>query len=221
MRIDLFKSKIISRPASDRKEIIESGNTDVSNSYMEFGYDYFDNADHGVGYGGYSYDGRYADVVKGICDHYGLKAGDKILEIGCAKGFVLIEFQKLGMEVSGWDKSQYAIDHCHPDLKGKIKYAESSELPFKNNHFDFILGKEVLPHVPKKDLEILIDECIRTGKGNIFFEIQTGRNEFEIEGLLTWDRTHKTMETPEWWDSFLAKKNYPGDVNYKVLIPEK
>ncbi len=220
MKIDLFKSKIIARPSKERKDIIEKGNTNVSQNYMDFGYDYFDNNELGVGYGGYKYDGRYAGVVKDICDHYGLKPGDKVLEIGCAKGFVLIEFQKLGMEVVGLDKSEYAIENSHPELKGKISFAESSLLDFDDNNFDLILGKEVLPHIEKSDLKILIGECLRTSKKNIFFEIQTGRNQKETEGMLVWDRTHKTLETPEWWDQFLTELNYTGDVNYKVLIAD-
>jgi 2-polyprenyl-3-methyl-5-hydroxy-6-metoxy-1,4-benzoquinol methylase len=220
MKIDLFKSKVIARSSEERIDIIEKGNTDVSENYMDFGYDYFDNSELGVGYGGYKYDGRYAGVVKDICDYYNLKKGDRVLEIGCAKGFVLVEFQKLGMDVVGLDKSEYAIENCHAELKGKIGFAQSSNLEFDDNEFDLILGKEVLPHISKDDLEILIKECIRTSKKNIFFEIQTGRNKSEIEGMLVWDRTHKTLETPEWWDKFLEDLNYQGDVNYKVLIPD-
>jgi protein-L-isoaspartate(D-aspartate) O-methyltransferase len=218
MKIDFFKSNKIARSSDERKKIIKKSKNNVSKDYLEFGYDYFDNINHGVGYGGYKYDGRYAEVVKEICEHYGLKPGDKVLEIGCAKGYVLVEFQKLGMEVIGLDKSIYAIKNCHPDLIGKILYSNSNKLPFLDNYFDLILGKEVLPHIEKNELKILINECIRVGKKNMFFEIQTGRNKKEIEGMLIWDRTHKTLETPEWWDNFLESLGYKGDVNYKVLI---
>ena len=34
-------------------------NSEIRSDFMGFGYDYFDNADYGVGYGGYFYDGRY------------------------------------------------------------------------------------------------------------------------------------------------------------------
>ena len=60
--------------------------------FLGYGYNYYDNADYGVGYGGYYYDGRYADSVTKMITHYGLKPEDKVLEIGCAKGFVLCEF---------------------------------------------------------------------------------------------------------------------------------
>src|SRR3546814_9791901 len=40
------------------------------------------------GYGGYRYDGRWVPVAHRLIDHYGLRPGDRVLDIGCAKGFL-------------------------------------------------------------------------------------------------------------------------------------
>lgn len=191
-----------------------------TSDYLSFGYDYYDNPGLGVGYGGYSYDGRYGAACQGMIDHYRLKRGDRVLEIGCAKGFVLVEFQKRGMEVAGVDASSYAVDHAMPELAGKIQLGTVDDLPFEDNEFDLVLGKEVLPHVPECDVRQGFSECVRVSKGNLFFEIQCGRTATELTRMLEWDATHQIVKPPSWWESLAEEVGYPGDLHFKVLFPE-
>ena len=60
---------------------------------MKFGKEYFDGA-RIYGYGGYRYDGRWIKIAKSIIKRYKLKKGDKVLDIGCAKGFLMFELKK-------------------------------------------------------------------------------------------------------------------------------
>ena len=61
----------------------------------KFGKDFFD-GDRRVGYGGFNYNSKYwTQVVKDIAEYYKLKPGNKILDIGCGKGFMLYDFLKL------------------------------------------------------------------------------------------------------------------------------
>ena len=50
----------------------------------EFGEMYFDGPRE-YGYGGYLYDGRWVPVARDIAEHFGLKPGDRVLDVGCAK----------------------------------------------------------------------------------------------------------------------------------------
>src|SRR5882724_3775798 len=69
-------------------------------------FDYWD-GDRRINYGGYRYDGRWAKVATAIAEHYGVKSGDKILDVGCGKGFLLYDFTQVvpGVEVWGIDIS--------------------------------------------------------------------------------------------------------------------
>ena len=55
-----------------------------------YGKEYFDGKRE-FGYGGYKYDGRWQPVAKDIISHFKLKPGDRVLDVGCAKGFLVKE----------------------------------------------------------------------------------------------------------------------------------
>ena len=187
-----------------------------------FDKDFFDGKrEHG--YGGYKYDGRFYDIAVKISQHYKLKPGCKVLEIGCAKGFLLIEFMKIGMDVFGIDKSDYAINNAHKDIKDKVTIADVTDgLPFDDNYFDLIISKETLPHLPMDSIEFVLSEVIRCSKSdNIFFEIQGANTEEEKKNMYLWDKTHKIIFSEDEWLKLFNKVGLNGDYHFKVLIPEK
>src|SRR5215468_2372247 len=68
----------------------------------EYEFDYWD-GDRRYGYGGYRYlEGRWAPVAKGLIDLHGLKGKCRILDVGCGKGVLLKEFQRLLPEAELW-----------------------------------------------------------------------------------------------------------------------
>jgi len=210
-----------SRSSAQRLAIIEKyRNGSVSESYMHYGLDYFDNPEHSLGYHGYKYDGRYASVVAKMIEHYKLTPGMTVLEVGCAKGFVLVEFFKLGMKVTGIDYSEYALTNSHPDIKEFLYRGSAYKMSFQDREFDFVIAKEVLPHIPTDQIRGSLRECKRVSKGKIFFEIQSGRTPREIEYMKLWDRTHLTSYPPEWWNSIMREENIDCDVHYNILVPE-
>ena len=104
-----------------------------------WGFDYWD-GDRRVCYGGYKYiAGRWLPVAKSIVDHYRLKSGDKILDIGCGKGYQLVEFGNINpnFELVGLDISSYAIEDSHPDITNNLMLGCASKLPFADDYFDF------------------------------------------------------------------------------------
>lgn len=120
------------RSTSERERLIEEfeGASRDNSDFMNYGYDYYDNADYGVGYGGYHFDGRYAGSVANIISHYGLTPGSTVLELGCAKGFTLTEFLKRDMKICGVDISAYATDNALPEVRPYIIQGSSVGLCF-------------------------------------------------------------------------------------------
>jgi len=222
MNIDLFKYN--TRDNSIRKKLIEDNKRIEKmskNDYAEFGYDYFDNEKDGIGYGGYYYDGRFNNIAKDIIKHYDLHPNSKILEIGCAKGFLLYEFYIHGMDIEGIDKSEYAVNNCISEIKHKISiYDVEKGLPYPDNAFDLIIAKESLPHINNDKLAFVIKEIIRCSKNKIFFEIQIANSLKEKEYMKLWDITHKSIYTENEWINIFNNCNYQGDYHFKILINE-
>ncbi|MBT5373838.1 MAG: methyltransferase domain-containing protein, partial [Rhodospirillaceae bacterium] len=93
--------------------VMEADKAECAEIAKKWGRDYWD-GDRKYGYGGYSYDGRWRPIAEKMAAHYGLKAGDRILDIGCGKGFLLYEFTQAmpGVEIAGIDISEYAIENA-------------------------------------------------------------------------------------------------------------
>jgi len=81
----------------------------------EYEADYWD-GDRRFGYGGYRFiEGRWAPVAKALIETYGLKDGSSVLDVGCGKGFLLYEMQRIlpGLKIAGFDVSKHGLTQSH------------------------------------------------------------------------------------------------------------
>ncbi len=59
------------------------------------------------GYGDYSYHPRWMDVARWVKSRW---QPTSVLDVGCAKGFLVQELRMLGVEAYGVDISEYAVN---------------------------------------------------------------------------------------------------------------
>lgn len=215
-----FFGSVKQRSAKNRlAQLQQSLGNAHADSFDDYGFDYFDNPKLGCGYGGYFYDGRYAEVAAKITQHYRLKPGDRVLEIGCAKGYLLVEFEKLGLEVCGVEFSAYAIQQAHPAVRNKLVRGSAACLPLQSQSMDLLVSKEMLPHLEEHDINLSFSEFNRVAKANnILIEIQCARSREAQNLCVQWDRTHRTIKPPQWWRQKMQDLSYQGDFHLKELF---
>ena len=182
----------------------------------QWGYDYWD-GDRRICYGGYRYmEGRWEKVARAMVEQYGIKAGDKVLDVGCGKGFLLYDLTKVvpGIEVYGIDVSEYAIANGKEEVRDRMRIANATALPFPDHHFDFVYSITTLHNLHCYDLDPALREIERVGKKNKYICVESYRNEVEKANLLYWQVTCEAFNTPEEWDWWFRHTGYTGDHSF-------
>ena len=205
-------------PRDFTKRLEEKTDTDRKIA-REYGKDFFD-GDRKHGYGGFSYNPKYwQKVIPTFEEHYKLSKESKILDIGCAKGFMLYDFTKMipGISVKGIDISEYAIQHAKEEVKDKLEVADARSLPFEDNSFDLVISITTLHNLNKDDMKIALKEIMRVSKKDAFITLDAYRDEQEKEAMQAWNLTALTMMHTQEWKKFFDAVAYDGD--YYWFIP--
>lgn len=178
----------------------------------QFGWDFFD-GDRKCGYGGYKYDGRWKPVVKYMKDYYKLSNNAAILDIGCAKGFMLHDFKELLPDsyIAGIDISKYAIENAMPDVKSFLRVASAEKLPYPDKSFDLVISINSIHNLPLKKLKNSLMEIERVSRGDSYITIDAWRNEQEKVNLFKWVLTAETMMHVDDWKKVFKEVGYTGD----------
>lgn len=179
----------------------------------EYGFEYFD-GEREYGYGGYRYDGRWIPIAEDIAEHFGLRAGMRVLEIGCAKGFLVKDLMKVvpGLEAFGLDISEYAIKHCEADVLGRLHLGNAVKLPFPGSSFDAVISINTIHNLSRSDCITALREIERVGKpGQSYVQLDSYRDEAEKELFLDWVLTAHTHDYPDGWRRIFKEADYTGD----------
>ena len=184
----------------------------------QYGKMYFDGPRE-YGYGGYKYDGRWVSVARDIIKYYGLKKKDRVLDIGCAKGFLVNDLMNVlpGLEVFGLDVSDYAIKNSHPEVIGRIHKGSADHLPFSNNSFDLVISLDTIHNLTKNRVIVALQEIQRVTKKNSFIRVDSYRNEKEKKIFEDWVLTAECHDYPNGWLEIFKQAGYKGDYYWTII----
>jgi ubiquinone/menaquinone biosynthesis C-methylase UbiE len=185
----------------------------------QFGHEFFDgNRNHG--YGGFNYFPRFwQPVIPTFQQHWGLDKNSSVLDVGCAKGFMLHDFVELipGITVKGVDVSEYAIEHAMDNVKPYLQRACATKLPFPDNSFDVTISINTVHNLEYEECAQALQEVERVSRKGSFITVDAYRTQEEKERMDAWNLTAKTIMSTDEWVEFFKKVRYTGD--YFWFIP--
>jgi len=181
----------------------------------QFGRDYWD-GDRRYGYGGYTYDGRWAPIAEALIQHYDLRDGCRVLDVGCGKAHLLYELQAAvpGIEVRGLDISAYALEHAKAEVRPFLEEGDARALPYDDKSFDLVISITTLHNLYIDGLASAVAEIERVKRGGSYIVVESYRNEEEKANLLYWQLTCECFFTPEEWVWLFRHFGYSGDYSF-------
>ena len=182
-----------------------------------FGREYFD-GDRGQGYGGYRYDGRWVPIAERMRDFYGLGPGDLILDVGCAKGFLLHDFRAVipGVHVAGLDLSAYAVERAMDDVRPFVLVGSADALPFADKSFDLVVSINTVHNLERDHCVLAISEMERVSRRFRYLQVDSYRSEQERENFERWQLTAVTYFDPAGWRRVFERAGYTGDYYWTI-----
>ena len=191
---------------------------DVVRISSEFGEMYFDGPRE-YGYGGYRYDGRWVPVARDIIAHFGLKPGDRVLDVGCAKGFLVKDLltECPGLDVYGIDVSTYALMHCEPEVIGRLHRGSAEDLPFPDGSFDAVISINTVHNLDRAGCVTALREMERLAPGRGFLQVDSYRTPEQRALFVDWVLTARFHDYPDGWQTVFRESGYAGDYHWTIL----
>lgn len=182
----------------------------------EFEFDYWD-GDRRYGYGGYKFmPGRWRPMAEALAKTYDLRAGSKVLDVGCGKGFLLYELTQAvpGIVVTGLDISSHALATAKEEVRPFLrKHRAQDPLPFSNQEYDLVLSFNTLHNLRLPELATALPEVQRVGR-NGYIVVESYRNPGELFNLQCWALTAEAFFDPAAWTWIFKRFGYVGDYEF-------
>jgi ubiquinone/menaquinone biosynthesis C-methylase UbiE len=210
--IDFIEQTHRATPRNYLERVCKDDKAQCATIAKRFDRDYWD-GDRSVGYGGYRYDGRWRGVAERMARHYRLASGQKVLDVGCGKAFLLYELTQVvpGLEVRGIDISQYGIDNAKEEVRPHLRLADAAALPFADQEFDLVFSLNTLHNLKIFDLFQALREMERVGRAHKYLVVESYRTMQEKVNLLYWQLTCESFYAPDEWEWIFSATGYGGD----------
>ena len=185
----------------------------------EYGRLYFDGPRE-YGYGGYQYDGRWKPVAQDIIDFFSLRPGDRFLDVGCAKGFLVKDLLTLGIDAYGIDVSEYAIQNCEPEVVGRLHLGTAEKLPFPSNSFQAVVSVNTVHNLARPECIKALQEVERLAPGRGFVQVDSYFTAKQKKIFESWVLTAKFYGYPKDWIQVFYEAGYSGHYYWTIINDE-
>lgn len=184
-------------------------------------------------------------MVRRIADHLEIEMTDNVLDLGCARGYVVRAFVQLGYNAYGRDISEWAIENCDPSVKDRVALVARGTRCLPEH--DWIIAKDTLEHVPEVEIMEQLEGLANAARKGVFIVVPLAArfgDSYVIEDyekdvtheirwcLLTWVSAIELAFGPGWSVTFQyrldgVKDNYAkwpkgnGFITVRKLAPNR
>jgi len=159
-----------------------------------------------------------------------VKAGMKVLDVGCGTGTNLVLYHRAGCLVHGIDLSPSMLEVAR-DRLGKhadLRVGDASEMPYRDNSFDLVTSMLTLHEMPYMIRPQVMKEMIRvmSREGRILLtDYHPGPIRFPkgwmLKAIILFLERVAGGEHFKNYRDFLKKKGLPGLIDASKLVLEK
>ena len=140
-----------------------------------------------------------------------------MLDIGCAKGFLVKDLYSQDMDAYGLDISEYALIHCEAEVVGRLHLGTGSRLPFPDNSFDCVLSLNTIHNFKREEAVVAMQEIVRVSRGGAFVQVDSYLTPEQKEIFESWVLTAEFYDYPDGWKEVFEEANYTGDYYWTII----
>jgi len=144
-------------------------------------------------------------MAKTIIEYLAIDKGDRVLDFGCAKGYLVKAFSELGYQCEGTDISTYALSKAPEEVRSKL--FEYSGVNLLGKFYDAVIAKDVFEHIEPNSLSGILHTLQKASK-SLFVVVPLGDGEKYIVPEYESDITHVIRENKDWWIKFFQSSGY-------------
>jgi SAM-dependent methyltransferase len=169
---------------------------------------YFENGVYSgkSGYNGYVWNNDFLEMATRLNEYF---KPIKVLDIGCAKGFLVKAFTQLGVNAFGIEYSDYAFEKADSEIKDRITLGSITKRTiYRNKEFDLITCYDVLEHLTDEEVIFAISEIKRISNKIVTIKMPFEHYDWDL------DKSHIGIQPKEIWIERFEKHGF------KHFIPD-
>lgn len=145
----------------------------------------------------------------------GIAPGQRVFDVGCARGFYVRAMVELGMDAYGCDWSQFAIETCDSTVRSRLSCSELP--PDELGVFDLVTAIHVLEHWDESYLRLYISRLAQRAR-RLLVVVPLAHGGRYLSPRHELDASHNLRWSLKAWTRFLEA--FFGSVEASTTVPD-
>lgn len=155
-------------------------------------------------------------MAQTIVDYCGIEKGSRILDFGCARGYLVKALRGLGYDAYGHDISKWAIENCDGEVKRYVGHEALRNSYCEIEKFDWIIAKDVLEHVSY--VHLTINDFMASAQKGIFVVVPLSK--FNQGRYVVEEYEKDVTHTQRWplgtWVNMFLEVGWKVEASYRI-----